>query len=331
MRTPRTALFSSILACGILLSCNPKENSEFSVVADQIPGGTLLSVANVNDEAIFVGGQLDQGTGVIVRYDGTSLCYEENVTDRALWWIHAARPGEFYAVGEAGTILHSVDGVRTEESVETDATFFGVWDSGDRVIAVGGVVRGDVRGEVWIRENGTWSVLVDDLPAVAFKVWNNWIVGDGVAYHLEGAGRPTLEERFPPDGAKLTTVVGRSDDEVYAVGGSVNPVLLKWDGSAWQSLDVDLACANMGLNGVWTDTDESVWVAGFFGTMGELSDDGSWNCATSPPTFETFHVVAKYGDEFLFGGGNFLDIGGNYGTIGRYGNGAQALTPVPCE
>ena len=227
--------------------------------------------------------------------------------------------------------MHSVDGVRTDESIATDATLFGVYDAGDRVIAVGGVVRGDVRGEVWIRENGTWSNLANDLPGVVFKVWNNWIVGDGVAYHLEGTGTPTLEERFPPDNAKLTTVVGVSDDEVYAVGGVASPVLLKWDGSAWQSLDVDLACANMGLNGVWTDTGENVWIAGFFGTMGERADDGTWNCATSPPTFETFHVVAKHGDEFLFGGGNFLNIGGNYGTIGRYGKGEQALTPTPCE
>ena len=324
--------FICTLSLSIFLSCGPNdEKSAFSVVADEIPGGTLLSVASMGDEAVFVGGQLDGGKGVIVRYDGATVCYEEEVTDRALWWIHSARPGEFYAVGEAGTILHSVDGQRTVESVDTTATFFGVFDSGDRVIAVGGDVFGTKQGEVWIRENGSWALLQGELPGVAFKVWNNWIVGDGIAYHIEDGASPTLEERFPPDTPKLTTVVGRGDDDVYAVGGVGSPVLLHWDGSDWQQISLDLGCANMGLNGVWTAPGENVWVAGFFGSMGELQGDGTWNCAVSPPTFETFHVVAKHGDEVLFGGGNFLDQGGNYGTIGRYGTRGDLLTATACN
>ncbi|MCP4449710.1 MAG: hypothetical protein GY811_30920 [Myxococcales bacterium] len=327
----RVAL-TTVLACGVLLSCDPEEDKEaYTVLADRIPGGTLLSMASMGDEAVFVGGQLDGGKGVIVRYDGETICYEEDVTDRALWWIHSAREGEFYAVGEAGTIIHSVDGQRTDESVATSSTLFGVFDAGDRVIAVGGDVFGTKEGEVWIRENGTWILLQGGLPGVAFKAWNNWVVGDGIAYHIEGGATPTLVERHPPNDTKLTTVVGRSDDEIYAVGGVATPTLLKWEGGAWQDVPVNLACANMGLNGVWTEPGENVWIAGFFGSMGQLKEDGSWDCATSPPTFETFHVVAKHGDEILFAGGNFLDQGGNYGTIGRFGTSDTILTATACE
>ncbi len=319
-----------LLAAGLLLSCDPDEKAEFSIIADQIPGGVLLSMASDGNEAIFVGGQLGGGTGVIVRYDGDSLCFEEAATNRALWWIHSARPGEFYAVGEAGTILHSKDGVRTMETVATDSVLYGVWDSGDRVIAVGGDVFGTKEGEVWIRQDGTWSQLASGLPGVAFKVWNNWIVGDGIAYHIEGGATPTLVERFPPMGTKFLTVTGRSDTEVFAVGGTAQPVAMSWNGSAWQDIIVDPVCASQGLNGVWTEEGQGLWMAGFFGSMGELAD-GEWLCPTNPPTFEHFHVVAPHGDEMLWAGGNMFSTGGNYGTIGHYGLGAKALTAVACE
>jgi hypothetical protein len=35
------------------------------------------------------------------------------VHDRGLWWIRRPRDGEWYAIGFAGRILHSVDRVRT--------------------------------------------------------------------------------------------------------------------------------------------------------------------------------------------------------------------------
>lgn len=325
-------VLSFALACGLLLSCDPSDpKSEFSVLAHEIPGGTLLSVTTMGDESVFVGGQLDGGTSVIVRYDGTSLCYEENVTDRALWWIHSAREGEFYAVGEAGTILHSVDGQRIDESVETEATFFGVWDAGDRVIAVGGVVRGDIHGEIWIREDGTWSLFDGELPGVAFKVWNNWVVGNGIAYHLGNGATPVLEERNTPNNDRLTTIIGRSDDDVVAVGGFNNPIMLTWTNGAWEELEVDFRCANMGLNGVWTAPGENIWIAGFSGSMGEMNQDETWNCAASPPTYEDFHVVARHGDEMLFAGGNLNEQGGNYGTIARYSTSGAQLTATPCE
>lgn len=322
---PLVALLAALCCCD-----ESAREAEFSLLADDIPAGTLLGITSMGSEALFVGGQLDGSEGILVRYDGTSICYEEAVASRPLWWIHSAREGEFYAVGERGTIVHSLDGVRTDESVDTDATLFGVFDAGDQVIAVGGDVFGSGLGEVWIREGGSWSLLRGDLPGVAFKVWDRWIVGDGIAYHLTDDPTPILEERFPPDGARLTTVVGRNDDEVFAVGGLGSPVLLAWNGASWENVDIDPGCADMALNGVFTEPGESVWVAGFFGRMGELRADGTWNCAVSPPTFETFHVVGKHGDELLFAGGNFLEQGGNYGTIARYGEANEALTATAC-
>ena len=128
----------------------------------------------------------------------------------------------------------------------------------------------------------------------------------------------------------MLTVVGRDDEDVWTVGGLTQPTVLHWNGSDWDPVEVDPACAdNNGLNGVWTEPDASVWIAGFFGTMSEL-DGSEWKCPAAPPTYEHFHVVVKHGKEMLWGGGNMFDIGNNYGTLGRFGTGTRSLEPTTC-
>lgn len=322
-------LLCAALASAMLLSCDEDERGpEYTIIADQIPGGVPLAMASVGEEVVLVGGQLDGGASVIVHYKDDELCYEEAPTERALWWIHSARPGEWYAVGEAGTILHEVNGVRTDESVPTDAVLYGVFDAGDRVIAVGGAL-GRGLGEAWIKEGDTWSLLAGSLPGVAFKAFGNWIVGDGIAYFVEGR---TLEARFPPAGTKLLTVTGRDQEDVYAVGGSATAVMLHWNGSDWDAIDIDPFCATQGLNGVFTGPGEDVWLAGFFGAMGALEAGGEWNCPSQLVTFEHFHTVNKHGDDLLWAGGNMFDVGGNYGTLARYGErgGARRIVATAC-
>jgi hypothetical protein len=319
------------LVCGALVggaACGGDSGPDrvFSILADRIPGGALLSAATVGDEVFFVGGNLGGGTGVVARYSGDTLCVEPDPLPRALWWIHAPRPGEWYAVGEAGTILHSVDGVRTDESVATSATLYGVWDDGQRVVAVGGDVWDTKEGEVWARDAGTWSLLASGLPGVVFKVWRRWLVGDGVAYTLEG---DTLTPHPPPEAARLLTVVGRDDEDVWAVGGASRPVVLRRLASAWSTVEVTPFCATQGLNGVFAAAGDDVWIAGFFGAMGRF-DGTDWQCPSQAVTFEHFHAVHRHDDEVLWAGGNLFSPGDNYGTVGRYASDARTLTPVAC-
>jgi len=303
--------------------------SPFSVFADQIPGGTLLGAWSSGDELLMVGGDLgldgSDTIGNLVRWDGATLCVEEGVTDATLWWIHGPREGEWYAVGAKGRILHEVDSVRTDESVPTDSTLYGVWVAEDgRVWAVGGDPRGTLLGEIWLREAGTWSLFAGALPGTIFKVWDRWFVGDGVVYHLEG---DALVEHNPPDVTKLLTVRGRADDDVYAVGGSSNPALLHWDGLAWSSVEVDLTCTGQPLNGVWTAPGEDVWIAGNTGAMARW-DGAEWTCPFPPITFEHFHAVWSHGGDWWWAGGNLFSPGGNYGTIGRWSESAPELHTV---
>ncbi|MDP6931828.1 MAG: hypothetical protein QGG40_02885, partial [Myxococcota bacterium] len=133
----------------------------WSVLAEGIEGGVLLSAWSDGDTLRFAGGELGGGPGILVDYTDGEACVEIGATDHALWWIHGPAAGEWYAVGEAGTILHSVDGVRTREDVDTDATLFGVWAEEEVVWAAGGHVgSGENDGEIWKREDGTWEIVL---------------------------------------------------------------------------------------------------------------------------------------------------------------------------
>ena len=304
-------------------SGSPVEESDFSVMVDEIPQGVLLSAWTDSGELLMVGGSLGE-SGILARYDGASLCVEEDVADGALWWIHGPRDGEWYAVGEGGRIVHDVDGERTREDVETDATLFGVYSMGDRVWAVGGNVVSNT-GEIWLREGGAWSLFAGDLPGLMFKAWEGWFVGDGQAYHLNDGDELVS---YDVGSARLVTVRGReTGSDVWAVGGSTGSVLIHFEGQAWEEVDQSLG---QPLNGVWTAPDEALYVAGNSG-LAAFYQDGEWVRPENSPTSEVLHAVWPFGDEVFWVGGNLLTSSGVYhGTILRYGAQRDVLTPEAC-
>jgi hypothetical protein len=295
------------------------DEPQYSVLADGVPGGTLLGAWSSGSTVLAVGGSFGAvgGPGVILRWpDEGEPCVEE-AADATLWWIHGTSPDDWYAVGDRGTILHEQAGVRTDESVDTEATLFGVWAADDgRVWAVGGNPRATDRGEIWVRTDGTWERFAEDLDGTVFKVWDRWFVGNGLALHLEDG---ELVDRSPAGNLRLLTVRGRSDEDVFAVGGSSVPVFVHWDGASFEELPVDINCTSQPLNGVWTGPGEDVYLAGNYGTMVRIADDGTWSCPSPPVTLEHFHAVWPHEGEPWWFGGNLFSQGGNYGTIGREG------------
>ncbi len=299
-------------------------SSPWSILADNVGKGVLLSAWSNGPEVIMVGGEMGGGPGMLVRYDGTTLCTEDAVTDRALWWIHGDREGEWYAVGEAGTALHVVDGTRTRIDIPTQAHLYGVWATEEQVIAVGGdPIAGT--GEVWeYQGDGDWIALATDLPGTVFKIWDKWVVGVDVLYELNP---PDLTAHTPM--GRLLTTRGRAEDDVWAVGGLTSSLVAHWDGLEWT--EQDSTGVGQPLNGVWTEEGEDVWVAGNFGTMAAW-DGTQWQMPDFPLTSEHFHAVWGHNDEVLWMGGNlFSSSGSNYGTIARYGPSSTPMEPVPCE
>lgn len=307
----------------------------WTVVDPMIEGGVLLAAWSAADEVIFVGGMLPTvtgdepgGPGLILRLRDGALCRQSTPPPRTLWWIHGNSADDYFQVGEVGTIEHVRGGAVEDESVATEATLYGVWANDDgSALAVGGTVEAGT-GEVWRRSpTGEWSLLQGDLPGELFKVWEDWLVGNGVAYQLEGE---TLVDRTPPGEPRLVTVRGRAADDVWAVGGSGSPVVVHWDGSAWSDVAVDPACAAQGLNGLWTAPGEDVWVGGLFGSVGGY-DGTAWDCPERTPSMEHVHAVWGHGDGIYWAGGNLLSPGNNYGTILARSADGIGDDIVPCD
>lgn len=307
----------------LLLGCPGGGGDDWGLMADQVGEGMLLAAWSDGEDVLFVGGDLDGGPGVTARYDGDSLCTSSNVTERALWWVHGTAPGEWWAVGEAGTALHHTGGADVRDDVPTEATLFGVWATDTEVWAVGGSVSENT-GEVWRKTDGDWQAIATDLPGIVFKVWDNWFVGRQVAYTWNGSELEDISA-----GENLLTVRGRSDNDVWAVGGTTSAAVLHWADGDWTAFDN--TSLGQPLNGVWTDPGETVWVAGNFGTAAFWDDEAaSWSFSSPPTTAEHFHAVWKHNDEVFFAGGNFFSPGNNTGTITRYGPNQGLVDVTAC-
>ena len=318
------ALLTSSL---VLLAAGCVQAPGFHLESEGLEGGALLSAWSNGDSLVAVGGQLDGSDGLLVQQ--TEGCWDTMDADtapRPVWWLHGARAGEWFAVGDAGLVLHGGAFGLVDESLPTDSTLFGVWDDGERVWAVGGDVFGSRQGEIWTRVDGAWEVFAGELPHVVFKVWNGWFVGDGVIYHLEDG---ELVDRTPPEQPRLLTVRGRGPDDVWAVGGEGRAELWHWNGDEWTRIDVSPACATLPLNGVWTAPGEDVWVAGMQGAMGRF-DGEAWECPERPLTYDDLHAVWRHGEDMFWFGGNLMSSTDNHGTVLRYGVPGGSTTAA-CE
>jgi len=309
--------------------------SPWGLVADGFSPGAMLSIwASSEEEVLFVGGGLrGVGPGVLARYrpaDAT-LCWQTLLEDKALWWIHGTDAENWYAVGEKGSILHyTKDGGIADESVDTEANFYGVWVEQDSVWAVGGFIGGSPTGsgEIWKKDDSGWSLFAEALPGTVFKAWNGYFVGTHVAYRLSDEG--ALED-IPPGSHKLLTLRGRSDEDIWAVGGRQSAKVQHFDGNEWRSIQT--AGLSLPLMGVWTAPGESVWVSGMNGVQAYSEDNGeNWNIPDFPLTSSSFHAVMAHGDEVLFAGGNLMTSGDDYyATIGRFSNEATPISASKCS
>ena len=307
-----------------LSGCAP----DFSMLWTDGGGGVLLSAWTDGDETLAVGGHLNGTGAVLVRGTDDGWCSDITVADRPLWWIHGDGDGTWYGVGDDGLILRQENGELVDESVDTEATLFGVWVDGARVWAVGGDVWGTGLGEIWLREDGEWTLYSGGHPGVLFKVWENWFVGDGQAMRLED---DELVDRAPEGNPKLLTVRGRSADDVWAVGGRVRAEAYHWDGSAWTSVEVNPLCTSSPLNGVWTAPEQDVWIAGGQGAMARW-DGSEWTCPDVQLTLDDFHAIWPRGDDVLAFGGDLMNMdNSNHSSVARYGQGSStaALTSCP--
>ena len=323
---------SLVVFSGLVVSCGDKPETgetgeagpDWHMVAEQVGDVAFLAAWSAGSRLLVVGGDLgaDGGHGDLVWIDGREACVEDRVVDQALWWVHGTAEDDWYAVGAAGTILHQTPTGRVDESVATEATLYGVWDDGEGTVwAVGGIVESNL-GEIWRRQDGAWTQVAADLDGMMFKVWDEWFVGVSKSFRLVDDAFEEIETDM-----RMVTVRGRDSEDVWVVGGSSSSEIVKWSAGTWT--DQDTTYLGHPLNGIWTAPDETVWVAGNSGTMAYL-DGSRWVIPDWPITYQHFHSVWAHDSDIWFLGGNILDAGENFGSIGVYSENDAPLTWSDC-
>ena len=301
-------------------------NSLWQLVTDQIEDAVLLSAWSDGPTLRIVGGDLGGGAGIMVHSKGDTLCVERDVTERALWWIHGSTLGEWTAVGESGTVLRESDGVRTRMDVPTDATLFGVYiDGANTWVAGGHVGSGKNDGEIWRNDGNGWEAIARDLPHVLFKVWGAWFVGQEIAYRYDAATGEL--QPFDIDG-RLLTVRGTDNKDVWAVGGLVSPLIFRFEAGGF--VPVDTTGLRSAINGVYTDVDGGVWIAGNDGTTAQWTGDG-WDQPDVPLTTDHLHAVWRHEGATWWFGGDLFNTSDNHGTIVRHASDGRTFDVVDCE
>jgi len=330
-------LVRCLLICAVACSAKDDDSADntdknlasdgpWQLITDEIEGGVLLGAWSDGPTLRIVGGDLGGGTGLMVHGDADELCVEQDVTERALWWIHGDQAGEWTAVGEAGTVLRSTGGVRTRMDVPTDATLFGVHVDADQTWVAGGHVgSGENSGEIWRHDGEQWHAVASNLPHVLFKVWGPWFVGQDIAYRLD-ADTETLEE-FSVDG-RLLTVSGASKDDAWAVGGLVNPLILHFNGEEFEP--VSTTGLSGSVNGVFTGTGEDVWIGGNYGMTARWQDE-RWDIPSFPLTSDHLHAVWRHQGATWWVGGDLFNSGANHGTIIRHSEDGRVPLLTNCE
>jgi hypothetical protein len=279
--------------------------------------GAFLSVWGVDEDALYVvGGQepADSGptTGAMYRHTAGAWHAVALPADTPkLNWVYGIGDDRF-AVGELGTVLHRVgddDATPWEvQRCDTNLALWGVWGSApDEVWAVGG--DGFSRPPVLCRFDGTqWEVqLLPPLSVMSralFKVWGAsadavWAVGHrGLILHYDGNA---WTEQASGTDLDLISLWGTSAEEILAVGGRADSVVVRWDGSAWEPMEM---FGQRGLNGIWMGDDG---VATIVGTMGRIDTVAAGALEPVPddsPTILALHAVfgTASGRRFAVGG-----------------------------
>ncbi len=309
----------------LLLGCErapPAEGPDlFRVAVSGVSGGSLLGVwgDGATSSAFIAGGYVgvdraliaDGRVGRLVAYTAgrfETLC----TTDATLWWVHGVRGAEglsVYAVGDDARVVRLRDGRCETLAVDLPwpdgrPTFWGVYARrADDVWMVGGSVRPDGPRGVVVHYDGERFTRVADLPVEArdanlYKITAAsddalMVVGaDGLVLRYDGARWARLSAVVRDDDDRLFTVScveGR--DDCYAVGGAGSGLLLRGGATRWES--VATLGDPPGLNGVWAQDDEHVFVVGVGGYTAVVGGARPY-VPTRRPTAATLHGVGGF-------------------------------------
>lgn len=148
---------------------------------------------------------------------------------RRLWGFS---DGSFYAVGDAGTVLHFDNLGVSMKNTPTRSDLQGVWaDTPSDVFAVG------FNGTLIHYDGTSWARLDTPTNADFYAIWASsasdifLAAGDGSVWNLHGG---TWTEYTVASGRRFRALWGYSHNEVYVAGS--NSSLFKFDGTSWTKI-----------------------------------------------------------------------------------------------
>lgn len=348
MISPRETRALSVACLTVIaamsLACpgpEPTDNGAdlFRVAVNGAPIGSLLAVWGDPNarRAVMVGGFVGvprdrlngAPAGRLVEYrDGafTTRC----TADEVLWWVDGTYEGGsalVYAVGENGKVLR-FDGARCEE-VRTGITFdegpvtyWGVLvRAPNDVWLVGGSAQPTGPRGVVVRFDGARWTRVTDLPARARDENLYKVARAGADVVVVGSGAVVMRGRN--SALEMVTTDARGSDNrlftasctargyCYAVGGAASGMLLT---GALDDPDAGLRASSVaedlpGLNGVWVQDPENVFLVGTNGA--NVHTTGPRRFVGRASTAATLHGVGGWTSP---AGNVVLAVGGELGV-----------------
>ena len=265
--------------------------------------GAFFSVHGTSASDVWVAGSADAsgaGEPTLLHYDGDHWTRRDlsalGLTGTDLWWVHAIAPGDVWAGGENGTLIHWDGATFTRATTPGTRVVFGIWAaSSDDIWAVGGE-NGGIAGFVWHYDGAAWTEVA--LPAshpgaAVFKVWglgsdDVYFCGlMGTLMHWDGA---SLSMVTSPTTRSLFTVHA-IDDEIAVVGGAGSATVLRGTGSPLAFADVTPTAGGAPvaqMNGVFLTAPGEGYAVGIYGAILRMQG-GVW--AEDDSVFDHLHAV----------------------------------------
>jgi hypothetical protein len=222
-------------------------------------GSNRYSVFGLSATQVYSAGQLTQGTGHVIAFDGTSW-QEVTTAGVELIDIWGSGPNDLYAVGD-GTVLHW-DGTSWTSLPTGLSTAYNV----DRLACVWGTASNNVytsgRAGLLLHWDGSAFTSITTGTTMALSAIHGsaaddvWVVGAaGVIVHYDGSTWQTV-----PSGtnASLRGVYAIAPDDVWIAG--TGGLLLHWDGTA---LDPVPSGTTVDLGRVWAASPDQIYVGTF--------------------------------------------------------------------
>jgi hypothetical protein len=294
------------------------EPTTWHVALSGLDNALLAVWGGAHDDLWFVGADKRDGLGPLVVQAGQGRTFNRvdvRGVDPAgghLWWVHGGGSA-VWMVGEGGRAFR-YDRVRDElERIDTGttATLYGVWGASDSELwAVGGRVLPDVGPPVIVRLTPEGGAPVADLPqevlgqGTFFKVWGAgpddiWVVGEqGRVLHYDGEDWKVVPLDAKP---RLVTIHGAGQD-VVAVGGATQAVILEHDGAAFRDRSPEGVTL---LSGVHVGPSGEALAVGMVGLVMRREAAGEpWRSMAGLPVVKDWHAVWRdqRGDWWLVGG-----------------------------